>query len=56
MTNTNKENTVIYTVDFAGNVKAEIEVKNNTITVTNAMDGYGNPIDVKNIKIIKDET
>jgi len=42
---------IIYTIDFGGNVKAKIEVHDNSITVLNAMNGYGDNISLDEIDI-----
>jgi hypothetical protein len=45
----------IYEIDFNGHTACKIEVENNEIKVVAAMDGWGNPIELKNI-IISDKT
>jgi hypothetical protein len=45
----------IYEIDFNGHVACRIQVENNEIKVVAAMDGWGNPIELKNI-IISDKT
>ena len=40
-----------YNIDFNGNCKAGIEIKNNEPKIIGAMDGWGNPIRVGDIKI-----
>lgn len=46
-----KENTVI--INFNGNCKAKIQVVNGKVKVLNAIDGWGNPIDLSKIIIEK---
>lgn len=38
-------------INFDNNVLAEIQVENNLIKVTRAMDGWGKPIDISKITI-----
>ncbi len=45
----------IYEIDFNGRTACKNEVENNEIKVVAAMDGWGNPIELKNI-IISDKT
>ena len=45
----------IYEIDFNRRVACRIEVENNEIKVVAAMDGWGNPIELKDI-IISDKT
>lgn len=40
-----------YTISFAGDLRAEVEVKDDKIKVLNAVNGWGNPVPVENIKI-----
>ena len=39
-------------IDFGGNVKARLKVCNNTVTVTDSMNGYGDAIAPENIDIV----
>ena len=54
-----KSNVKLYHVDFNGNVAVLLRVEDNKVSIVNAMDGYGNPIDIEKIKVeeepMKDE-
>jgi len=40
-----------YTIDFGGNVLAQITIEDNIPTVTNCMNGYGIAVPIENITI-----
>lgn len=46
-----KDTEKIYEIDFAGFVKAKISSKGNVPTIEAAMNGWGNPIDPKDVTI-----
>ena len=45
-----------YTIDFGGNILARIEIEEGKLTVTNAMDGWGNALPLENITIMEEPT
>ena len=42
-----------YQVDFGSNLRAIIKVSDNKIEIKNAIDGWGNPVMLSQIKIIE---
>jgi hypothetical protein len=46
-----EEETNHFEIDFDGNCKADISIVNNKLVVNYAMSGWGEPIDMENIRV-----